>query len=491
MSYENDLFNRDFYPTPESVIEQMLALSDINGKHILEPSAGSGNIVDYCKAHGAKSVIACEINNKLRPILAQKCELIGSDFLQVTAEQISHIDLIVMNPPFSADEKHILHAWDIAPEGCEIVALCNSNTLFNTYSSARRELAEVIKLNGMSQDFDQAFQNAERKTDVRVYCIHLYKPRTGTHEFDGFFDIEEDEQESMNSGIVRYDYAQDLVSKYKDAVEQFDSVQEASKRINEVCESIGSKTIKFGAHRRNDNGHYDDSVINRDMFKKQLQKDAWQSLFRKFKMDKYVTDKVIQDLNRAIEITENMPFTVKNIYKLIQSLVGTHNDRMQQVLVEAFEHICSLSAENSTAGEKWKTNSDYMVNRRFIVPYITRYDTRWPNHYVQTGYGSRFNSNDVMKALCNLTGEDYNKMISLNSFIYEHNIPWGEWVDWVNVERDYQGNVIAKHGFFRIRGYKKGTMHFEFIDEDVWYKFNQAVAKIKGWQLPKQHKNAK
>ena len=28
---------------------------------------------------------------------------------------------------------------------------------------------------------------------------------------------------------------------------------------------------------------------------------------------------------------------------------------------------------------------------------------------------------------------------------------------------------------------------FEFIDEDVWYKFNQAVASIKGWQLPKQH----
>jgi hypothetical protein len=30
-------------------------------------------------------------------------------------------------------------------------------------------------------------------------------------------------------------------------------------------------------------------------------------------------------------------------------------------------------------------------------------------------------------------------------------------------------------------------MHFEFQDEDTWYKFNQAVAKVKGWQLPKQH----
>lgn len=49
------------------------------------------------------------------------------------------------------------------------------------------------------------------------------------------------------------------------------------------------------------------------------------------------------------------------------------------------------------------------------------------------------------------------------------------------------GEIVSEEvitGFFRIRGYKKGTMHFEFIDEEVWAKFNQAVANIKGWQLP-------
>lgn len=29
-------------------------------------------------------------------------------------------------------------------------------------------------------------------------------------------------------------------------------------------------------------------------------------------------------------------------------------------------------------------------------------------------------------------------------------------------------------------------MHFEFKDEDVWMKFNQAVAKHRGWVLPKK-----
>lgn len=40
------IFNRDFYPTPIDVIEKMLIGVDISGKIILEPSAGSGNIVE-------------------------------------------------------------------------------------------------------------------------------------------------------------------------------------------------------------------------------------------------------------------------------------------------------------------------------------------------------------------------------------------------------------------------------------------------------------
>ena len=277
------------------------------------------------------------------------------------------------------------------------------------------------------------------------------------------------------------------MSRYKDALDCFDDVMAANKRINELCSSVGSGSIVFGAHKRNNDYQPQPGMITRDEFRKQLQKDAWQSLFDKFNMRKYVTRSVIEDLNRAIERIENMPFTMKNIYRLMQSLVQTHGDRMQGVLVEAFEHICSLSAENSTAGEKWKTNSDYMINRRFIVPYMTSYDSRWPRAYVETSYSTTFKIEDILKALCYLTGQDYNKFMGLNSFLREYKTPWGEWRDWVTCEYDKNGNKIGEYGFFRIRGYKKGTMHFEFIDEDVWYRFNQAVASVKGWQLPKQH----
>jgi len=61
---------------------------------------------------------------------------------------------------------------------------------------------------------------------------------------------------------------------------------------------------------------------------------------------------------------------------------------------------------------------------------------------------------------------------TLYNFFSDSKTPWGEWVQW--------------NEFFRVRGYKKGTMHFEFVDENVWMEFNRRVAKIKGWAIPQK-----
>lgn len=91
--------NPDFYPTPNSVIEQMMLGEDFAGKTILEPSAGKGNIVDWLKENMAGRVIACENDPNIRKLLNGKCEVIADDFLAVTADRVSHIDYIVMNLP--------------------------------------------------------------------------------------------------------------------------------------------------------------------------------------------------------------------------------------------------------------------------------------------------------------------------------------------------------------------------------------------------------
>ena len=464
------MFGKDFYPTPVAVIEDMLANIWVHDKVILEPSAGKGNIVDYLQLCNAKEVIACELNPELAIIVAAKCNLIALDFFSLTAEQVSHIDMIVMNPPFSADEKHILHAWEIAPGGCEIIALCNSETLNNRYTRNRAILRELIELNGSSRGLNQCFVDAERETAVDVSIVHLFKPATGEMEFDGYFDMHEEEEKQENA-IMTYNSIQDVVSRYVGAVKMFDSVIDASKTINDMINPISSGLgIHFGATSSTNSSNN----ITRDLFKKALQKSAWRSVFHKFNMNKYVTQKLMGDINKFVEQQTAVPFTVKNIYKMIDLIIGTHAERMDNVLVEAFDKICSFSSENSTAGEKWKTNSNYKVNQKFIIPYMCSNDSRWPNQYVHLGYSRYQELDDIVKALCYLKGIDYNTTTNIYGFVNSFNMEWGTWHSW---------------GFFEIRGYKKGTMHFKFASIKLWEDFNRKVGEIKGWQLPRKTDN--
>jgi hypothetical protein len=96
---------------------------------------------------------------------------------------------------------------------------------------------------------------------------------------------------------------------------------------------------------------------------------------------------------------------------------------------------------------------------------------RWPNQYVDMNYSRSNELDDIEKALCHLKGIDYNTTTRIDRFVKSFNMEWGQWYSW---------------GFFEIRGYKKGTMHFKFQNEKLWEDFNRRVGEIKGWQLPRK-----
>lgn len=484
------MFGIDFYPTPAEVIDRMLMDVEVCGKYVLEPSAGSGNIVNALQERGAKEVIACEIDPRLRKVLSGMCTVITDDFLTLTREQISHVDLIVMNPPFSAAEKHLLHAIDIAPEGCEIISLCNSDMLSAVYSQDCRRIKQIIKERGFADSLGPCFKHAERSTDCDISCIHIWMPKSGADEFDGYFDMASDEYNNGgNAGIMPYNAIRDIVNRYVDAVRRFDAVAEASREINALTSMFDSCPIKFGARWKGN----EYVTITRETFKKELQKSAWNTVFNKMDMDRYVTAKVRENINRFVERQTHVPFTMRNIFRMLEIIAGTHGDRMQKVLEEAFEMIASFSAENSTAGEGWKTNSDYMINKRFIVPSITDaypYYSKRSQPNLDVYYEKSQKIDDVIRALCYLTGRRYTDDMSLYRFVCNNKISWGEWATMGHYETRDDKKVFVE-GFFRIRGYKKGTMHFEFLDDDVWAKFNIEVAKGKGWQLPKMRTKSK
>lgn len=472
--------NPDFYPTPAEVIEQMTVGESVAGKVVLEPSAGKGNIVDWLAEHGAARVLACETDPRLRAILQAggRCELIAEDFLSLRSEDVSHVDMIVMNPPYSHDIEHITHAYDIAPAGCTVIALCNDSHLQRGFINNREMcFRELIEEHGYSEHLGSCFAGSERDTNVNVALVKLYKGGQGASEFDGFvFDGAPnlDAAGGSTPGVMSYDFIRDIVTRYCRAVSAFDEVKAKADEINALAQFPGAgpynqPPIKFCAVSTDSNKNF--SVVSHDRYKKELQKYFWRIIFQKMDLQKYATRQLREQINRFVERQQHVPFTMKNIYNVIDIIFQTNGQRMQNAVCEAFDTICGFSAENSTAGEKWRTNSDYMVNRKFIVPYIAE-GYNWGNEPYETvriQYGSNTDLvEDVVKALCYITGTAYGTFPEFREA--GKGEEWGKWFEWA---------------FFRCKAFKKGTVHFEFLSEDVWAKFNQSVASVRGWNLPK------
>jgi hypothetical protein len=196
----------------------------------------------------------------------------------------------------------------------------------------------------------------------------------------------------------------------------------------------------------------------------------------------------MEDINKFVEQQENVPFTVRNVYKMFEMIVGTSGSRMERVIVEAFDKITKHYHDNRYHVEGWKTNDQWMVNKKFILPYVIQ-------HSYSGGMGASYSRSgsqtmdDIHKALCYVTGTSFNSS--------------PDWWDFMNrtYEKDEDGNLIKgeygreikviRHfgtwydwGFFQIKGFKKGTLHVKFKDDKVWEKFNLMACKAKGWQLP-------
>lgn len=468
------MFNKDFYPTPDHVIDMMGI--DCRDKVVLEPSAGKGNIVNWLKANGAAEVLACEKNEDLAQIVKSKARLIGNDFLNVTAEQISHVNMIVMNPPFSADETHILHAWEIAPPGCEIISLSNWETLASAYTGKRRELQRLIRDNGTEQNLGDVFANAERKTGVEIGLVRLFKPSAGESEFEGFF-MEEDEEQPQENGVMRFDAVRDIVQRYVYAVKCWDEYEVISNKMAELTRpfKIGRFSLEIG---------YDNEVTSREAFKKELQKRAWKTLFHMMNLNKYVTSGVMKDINKFVEQRSQYPFTMKNIYHMFDIIVGTREQTFDKALVEAVDNFTMHTNENRFNVEGWKTNAGHMLNKKFIVGWTF-------NFYSYTGYltpshGYRFDyMQDLTKVLCALTGENYDKLKTLYNCCRDVKPQPNEWFNW-DFEWTEGDEIKTKPGFFKVKGFKKGTMHVQFQDPKVWELLNRRYAKIKGQVLPEK-----
>lgn len=167
-----------FFPTPLAVAEMMVELLDLQPcQTVLEPSAGSGSLLDvmmekffredgdFATPNGEVHFVAVEIDpTKEASIKDVLCYVDGEenvdrviigDFMEMTLEQLGTFDRIIMNPPFTRqqDIKHVLRAFDFLKVGGTLVAVVSESPFFRQTNDAiafrsflKAHNAEVVDL---------------------------------------------------------------------------------------------------------------------------------------------------------------------------------------------------------------------------------------------------------------------------------------------------------------------------------------------------------
>ncbi len=166
---------RQFYPTPQHLVEQLADLAGIEpGHHVLEPLAGTGAIARYLAELGA--VVDCV---EVDPGAAQGIQeagwarnVITGDFLH--RPRRADYDAVVMNPPFAKrqDLKHISHAEGFVRPGGRLVAVMSAGIAFWTDRAAAEFRQHVQEAGGTIEPLpDDTFHSVGIKMRTVVVVI--------------------------------------------------------------------------------------------------------------------------------------------------------------------------------------------------------------------------------------------------------------------------------------------------------------------------------
>ena len=120
-----------FFPTPDALGERLVRMAGIEpGMRVLEPSAGTGNLVGWVLGYGAHCT-AVEVNPRLCAAISARFPIsvpvICADFMTWEG---GPFDAVVMNPPFERrqDEAHLRRAISILRPGGRLACIVSRTT---------------------------------------------------------------------------------------------------------------------------------------------------------------------------------------------------------------------------------------------------------------------------------------------------------------------------------------------------------------------------
>ena len=494
--------NKDLYPTPKNIIDKMLCDLDFTMiKSILEPSAGTGNIVEVLKKKEEISTryykkvsfdIDCiEVDQNLQHILKGKnFRVVYNDFL--TYNTMKEYDAIIMNPPFSNGCKHLLKALEMQQRnGGAVVCLLNAETLKNPCTNERLDLQrKLTEYNAKVEFIQDAFLDAERKTAVEIALVKVQLPEVQRESFilNGLRKAQEQREvkETESTELIDSDFFKAIVNQYQLEIEagirlikEYYAMQPFILSEFGKDEKTGETIQKGGCILSLDiasNCNKYSNKLSVNEYIKKVRKKYWKALFENPKFIGQLTNNLQQDFYNKVDEMKDYDFSLYNIYQLKIEMQKKVVKGIEDTIMELFDefsdkyHYYDETSKNIHYYNGWKTNKAWIINKKVIIPLNGYYDLSYSwGRFRPTGYKVIRKLQDIEKCFNYLDG-GLTEAVDL-----EESLKFAE---------EYGETKDIQLKYFTVTFYKKGTCHITFNNEELLKKFNIFGSQHKGWLPP-------
>lgn len=486
--------NLQFYPTPLDLAKKAWGM--FKNKHflrVLEPSAGEGHLarvdmqVEYEGRFYSRSRITVdclEIDLSKHHILRQKgMDVIGLDFMQFNQGAIySHI---LMNPPFSQGVQHVLHAWDILYDG-ELVAIINAESIRNPFSKERSMLVSLIGKYGYVEFAQEAFIEAERRTEVEVALVYLRKESNVAEDIYG--DILNnlkkdkttaeglvDDYQEINAVVLPRSFVENQVAAFTAATVAAKEAIFAQQRAKYYASILGNTMERletgFGLNKPDAIKEIAEAFHGEY---RELKNRAWTSILRSTAVTSKLSSKAQKRLESEFETIKLLDFNVVNIFAFLSGLVEKKGEIQIDMACDIFDSIVKYHSENTVFTLGWKSNDKHRTcgmkikTTRFILPNNGTYSK-------SLNWDSEQRLADIDKVFAMLDGKAAPEVSLVSIFNDKFDaLRSGERVD---------------ASYFQCRFYPGiGTIHFFAKDKKLVDRLNRLVGRHRQWLPPEGEK---
>lgn len=492
-----------YYPTPPSMVKRMQDrfTKGFGSVEVLEPSCGTGDLLQYqprymhevktCKAD------ACEVNQDRLSVLAHNKDIsvIGHDFLNM--RPVKHYGQIIMNPPFRAGVKHLLHAWDILHDG-EVVCLLNAASITSPTTQDQLYLARLIEDHGHVEIFDEVFTSeAQRKTNVQVALIFLKKTAEISHSYLDGLTVDTSEREFkpdyvetagdlaipnnvIENAVISFNAAKDVLARKVES----DAVLTA--QYFSYAGNLGGSLLETSSDRTNRIRGREEAMAmvkpeamaeNYNKAISSLKQSAWNYILTGIGFYDDLSVKAKATFTGEFEKVSKLEFTESNIHGFLQGVAlnrGAMNDEMMLAL---FDKFTERYGDNRAYYKSWKSNAKHRTAAwrikmtRIILPISIH---SWCGN--QMDYNSERDLIDLDKCMAALDGAK--------------NITEIDGLAEVMKRAKAHGNTSGRQDseYFEWRAYSE-TIHLFPKRKDLIDRLNRTVGRLRTW-LPEDDNQA-